>query len=339
VHWGDFGVPKRGLISGLVVLGVSVAAVAVLSVGVGSRFIPPAEVIGALAAPGTGFADNVVWELRIPRTAAGLLVGAALGLSGAVMQGLTRNPIADPGILGVHAGAAFGVVAAVHGFGLTHFRAYVVFAFAGAALVSGAVWLIGSRGRDGAGPAKLALAGAAVSAFVGSATSLVLFADSTAFDAFRFWSVGSLAAAKGGLLPAVAPFLLAGALLAFGVTRGLNALAMGGDVARSLGQRVGLVRAGAALAVVLLSGTAVAAVGPIGFIGLTVPHVARALAGPDYRWVLPYSALLGPLVLLAADIAGRVVAIPSEVQAGAITAAIGAPVFIWFVRRKAVHAL
>ncbi|GAA0921909.1 iron ABC transporter permease [Nonomuraea longicatena] len=331
--------PKRGLISGLVVLGVSVAAVSVLSVGIGSRFIPPADVIGALITPGTGFADNVVWELRIPRTAAGLLVGAALGLAGAVMQGLTRNPIADPGILGVHAGAAFGVVAAVYGFGLTHFHAYVLFAFAGAALVSGAVWLIGSRGRDGAGPVRLALAGAAVSAFVGSATSLVLFADSTAFDEFRFWSVGSLAAVKGGLLPAVAPFLLAGALLAFGLTRGLNMLAMGGDLARSLGQRVGLVRAGAALAVVLLSGTAVAAVGPIGFIGLTVPHVARALAGPDYRWVLPYSALLGPLVLLAADLAGRVVAIPSEVQAGAITAAIGAPIFIWFVRRRAVHAL
>ncbi|WP_067135391.1 FecCD family ABC transporter permease [Microtetraspora malaysiensis] len=335
--------PSRGsattAVSGLVALAIAVGVVAMLSIGVGSRFIPPDSVLSALFSPGGGFYDNVIWELRIPRTVAGLVIGAALGLSGAVMQGLTRNPIADPGILGVHAGAAFGVVVAIYVFGLLDFRAHVGFAFAGAALVSAAVWLVGSRGRDGATPVKLALAGAAISAFIGSATSLVLYADSTAFDEFRFWSVGSLAGAKADLLLAAAPFLAGGALLAFGVIRGLNALSMGADVARSLGQRVRLVRGAAALAVVLLSGTAVAAVGPIGFVGLTVPHVARALAGPDHRRVLPYSALLGPLVLLGADIVGRVVAIPSEVQVGAITAAVGAPVFIWFVRRRTVREL
>ncbi|GII91630.1 FecCD family ABC transporter permease [Sinosporangium siamense] len=325
--------------SGLALLLTAVLVVAVLSLGIGSRFVPPGEVLNALFNPSSSFATTIVHDLRMPRTLGGLALGAALGMSGAVMQGLTRNPIADPGILGVHAGAAFGVVLAIHLFGILGFHGHMLFAFAGAVVVSVVVWMAGSSGRGGATPVKVALAGAAITAFVGSATTLVLYADEVAFDEFRFWTIGSLSGTKATTLVSALPFLIAGTLLALILTRGLNGLAMGEDMARSLGLRVHNVRVLSAVAVVLLSGTAVAVAGPIGFIGLTVPHLARFAAGQDYRWIVPYSALMGAVLLLGADVIGRVIASPAEVQVGAVTAAIGAPLFIWFVRRAAVRAL
>ncbi len=213
------------------------------------------------------------------------------------------------------------------------------FAFAGAALVSAVVYGIGSMGREGATPVKLALAGAAVAAALGSVTTAILLTDVQAFDQFRFWSVGSLAGRGYDTIAAVAPFILIGTVLALCTGRVLNALALGDDVARGLGQKVWLARLLSAAAVVLLCGAATAAAGPIGFIGLTVPHVARLVTGPDYRWILPYSMLLAPILLLGSDIIGRVIARPGEVQVGIVTAMIGAPFFIALVRRRKLAEL
>jgi iron complex transport system permease protein len=255
------------------------------------------------------------------------------------MQGVSRNPLADPGILGIEAGASLAVVVAISSFGVGSLTGYVWFAFAGAALASIVVYTLGSMGRDGATPVKLALAGAALASMLASITSAILLLDVATLNEFRFWVVGSLAGRDGSIAAQVMPFLLAGAVLALGSARSLNTLALGDDMARSLGQRVRIARAVSALSVVVLSGAAVAAAGPIGFIGLTIPHVARAICGPDYRWILPWSMVLGPSLLLFADILGRVVARPGELQVGIVTAVIGAPFFIALVRRRKLAGL
>jgi iron complex transport system permease protein len=325
--------------AGLLLLAGVLVLVGLASVAYGSKPIPLAQVLGAFLAFDGSNDHLIVQSLRVPRTLAGLAVGAALGLAGGVLQGVTRNPLADPGILGVNAGASLAVVVAIHVFGIASLPVYVWFAFAGAAVVSLGVYALGSLGRDGATPVKLALAGAAVTALLSSLTTAILLLDVATLDQFRFWVVGSLAGRDATIVRQVTPFLLAGAVLALGSARALNTLSLGEDVARSLGQRVGLARAASALAVVLLTGGAVAAAGPIGFVGLTVPHVARALTGPDYRWVLPYSALLAPLLLLGADVLGRVVARPGELQVGIVTAFLGAPFFIALVRRRKLAEL
>jgi len=314
-------------------------AAALASVAYGSKPIPLHEVLGAFFAFDRSNDHLIVRSLRVPRTVVGLGAGAALGLAGAVMQGVTRNPLAGPGILGVNAGASLAVVIAIYAFGISDLSVYVWFAFAGTLGASALVYGLGSLGREGATPVKLALAGAAVSALLGSLTSALLLLDVATLDQFRFWVVGSLAGRSGDIVRQVTPFLAAGTLLALGSARSLNTLSLGDDVARSLGSRVGLARAVAAASVVLLVGSAVAAAGPIGFVGLTVPHVARALCGPDYRWVLPYSALLAPILLLVADIVGRVVARPGEIEVGIVTAFVGAPFFIALVRRRKLAEL
>jgi iron complex transport system permease protein len=276
----------------------------------------------------------IVRDLRLPRTEVGVLAGVALGLSGAVMQGVARNPLADPGILGVNAGAALMVVLAIYALGITNLFGYVWFAFAGAASASVAVYAIGSLGREGATPVKLSLAGAAVTVFLGSITTAILLLDVATLDQYRFWAVGSLAGRDADIALGLAPFVLCGSLLALACGPALNSLALGDELARGLGLRVGRARATGAAAVVILCGAATAAAGPIGFVGLVVPHVARLLCGPDYRWILPYSAVLAAILLLAADILGRIVVRPGELQVGIVTAAIGAPFFVWLVRRR-----
>jgi iron complex transport system permease protein len=255
------------------------------------------------------------------------------------MQGVTRNPLADPGILGVNGGAALFVVVGIHWFDVATLSGYVWFAFAGAAVAAVVVYAIGSAGREGATPVKLALAGAAVSAMLASATTAVLLIDASTLDQYRFWAVGSLAGRSTAIVTQVLPFFLVGAAIALASGRLLNALSLGDDVARSLGQRVGLARAVAALGVVVLCGTATAAAGPIVFVGLAIPHVARAITGPDHRWILPYAMVLAPVLLLGSDVVGRVVAPPAEVQVGIITALVGAPVFIALVRRRKLAQL
>ena len=253
---------------------------------------------------------------------------------GAIMQGVTRNPLADPGLLGINSGAALFVVLGISIFGFTTLTAYVWLGFAGAAVATVLVYAVAALGREGATPIKLALAGAAITAAFGSITTGVLMTDATTLDAFRFWQVGSLAGRGTDILVGVAPFLVAGIALALIIGRLLDAIALGDDIARGLGQRVMISRGLAALAWIVLAGGATAAAGPIAFVGLTVPHVARTITGPSYRWILPYSALLAPILLLGADIIGRVVAPPGELQVGIVTAAIGAPLFIALVRRR-----
>ncbi|MEV5960219.1 iron chelate uptake ABC transporter family permease subunit [Kribbella sp. NPDC051952] len=326
---------RSTLVLGLIVCFALLVLVTLLSIAVGSKQIPLSTVLDALRHYNEANTDHViVRSLRVPRTVIGLLVGAALGLSGALMQGVTRNPLADPGILGVNGGAALFVVGGIYWFGLTSLTAYVWLAFVGAAAASVAVYLLGSLGREGATPVKLALAGAAMTAMLGSLTTALLIGDVDTFDQFRFWSVGSLAGRGSDIAGQVAPFILIGIALALVSGRLLNALSLGDEVAKSLGQRVGLARLFVAVVVVVLCGAATAAAGPIGFIGLTIPHVARLITGPDYRWILPYSMLLAPILLLGSDVLGRIVAQPGELQVGIVTAVIGAPFFIALVRRR-----
>ncbi len=335
--------PPRGStrdrrLSGLVVLVVVLVACCLLSVAVGAKQIPLPTVWDALLAP-DGTEDHIVVRaLRIPRTVLGMVVGAALGLAGALMQGHTRNPLADPGILGINAGAAFLVVIGIYVFGITDPLGYVWFAFAGAAAASVAMFVLGSVVRGGPTPVTLALAGSAISALRAALTSAVILIDVATLDAYRFWAVGSLAGRDGEVLTHVVWFLAAGALIALASAPALNALSLGDDVARSLGHSVRRTRITGIVAVTLLAGGATAACGPIAFVGRVVPHIVRTITGPDYRWLLPASALSGAVLLLVGDVLGRVLVRPGELQVGIVLALVGAPFFIYLVRkRKMTH--
>ncbi|MET0865822.1 MAG: iron chelate uptake ABC transporter family permease subunit [Nakamurella sp.] len=323
------------LIVSVVLLGV----VALFSIAVGSRYIPPAEVFQVLLHPDDSQASTIVHELRVPRTVLGIAVGMALGMAGAVMQALTRNPLADPGLLGVNAGAAVAVVIGISLLGIGSALEYLPFAFAGAAIASIVVYLIGSAGRSGATPVRLALAGVAVTAALTAVIDGMTLLDPATFDKYRYWAVGSLSGRGMDIFWQVLPFIAIGVLLALTLGRSLNAMAMGDDVGRALGANVNRTRVLSGVVVMLLAGAATAAVGPIGFIGLAVPHAARSITGPDNRWVLAYTAVLAPILLLGADIIGRLVVSPAELSVGIVTAIIGAPVFIALVRRKRVAQL
>lgn len=325
---------------GLALLGAALFAIVLLSMATGARPIPIDMVWSALVSYDPNSTEHrIIWDLRLPRTVVGVLVGAALGLAGAVLQGATRNPLADPSILGINSGAALFVVLGVSVFGITQLTAYVWLAFIGAGAAMLVVYAVASLGREGATPIKLALAGAAVTAVMQAIINAILLTSPRTLDEVRFWQVGSLAGRSMEIALQVAPFILAGTVLALATARLLDGLSMGDDVARSLGQRIGLSRGLAGLASVVLAGSAVAAAGPIAFVGLTVPHVARAITGPGYRWILPYSMLMAPILLLGADVIGRVIAPPGEVQVGIVTAFIGAPFFIALVRRRKLAAL
>jgi iron complex transport system permease protein len=325
--------------AGLLVALVLLAGVSAASVAIGSVHIAIGDVVGALVDPQATDEHVIVRDVRVPRTLVGIAVGAALGVAGALLQGLTRNPLADPGILGFEAGAALAVVAAIFLLGVSSIAGYVWFALAGAAVAGALVFALGASGGSRAAPVTLALAGAAVTALCIALTSALLVLDVRTLDEFRFWVSGSLAGRDLGLLAGALPFMAVGLLLALGSSRALNAQALGEDVARALGQRVGRARAAAAAGSVLLSGAAVAVAGPVAFIGLTVPHAARAVTGPDYRWVLPYSAVLGAILILVADVIGRLVAAPAEVPVGIVMAAVGVPAFIALVRRPRLAEL
>jgi iron complex transport system permease protein len=309
------------------------------SVALGARPVPPASVWAALTAYDSSADAIAVRDLRLPRTLLGLAVGAALGLAGSLMQALTRNPLADPGLLGVNAGAAAAIVTALSLFGLSSPGVYVWFGLLGAGGTFVLVYLLGAGGGVGASPARLAVAGTAVAAALTAFTSAVVLFDAGTFDAFRFWAVGSLADRGPEVLWQVGPFLLGGAVLAAFLGPGLNAVALGDETSRALGARPALIRTCAAVAAVALCAGATAAAGPIAFVGLAVPHVARAVTGPDERWVMAYSAVLAPALLIAADVVGRLVARPGELEAGVVTALVGAPLFIALVRRAGIARL
>ncbi len=318
-------------------LGVMAAAllVAVLaSLSTGAKPIPVSTVVDAFWSFDPSATDHlIVRELRLWRTVVGMGVGSALAVAGALMQGVTRNPLADPGLLGVNAGASFAVVLAIWVLGLQSLLGLVWFAFGGAALATALVLALGSMGRGGANPVRLVLAGVALAALLGSLTASVTLLDQAVLDRFRFWAVGSLSGLDSTVVFQILPFLAVGMLIALALSRQLNALALGEEVARSLGIGLGRVRFWAVVAVTLLCGAAVAACGPIGFVGLVVPHAARVVSGADQRWLIPACALLGPTLLLVCDTVGRIIARPAEVQVGITTAAIGGVVFVAVVRR------
>lgn len=305
--------------------------VVVASIAIGAKGLSMEQVWHGLFEDSGTYGDVVVAD-RVSRTVLGLLAGAALGLSGAVLQALTRNPLADPGLLGINAGASAAVVTAITFFGVTSLNGYVWFAFVGAAAVGALVWFLG--GSRGATPVRLALAGTAISAALYGYLQAVMITDDAALNRMRFWTVGSLASANNSTIMQVLPFLAVGTLLALALARPLNAVEMGDDTAKALGANLNRTRALAMLAATVLSGAATAACGPIVFVGLMVPHIVRSFTGPDLRWILPYATILSPVLLLASDVIGRVVARPAELQVGIVTALIGGPVFIILVRRR-----
>ncbi|MFE5027187.1 FecCD family ABC transporter permease [Streptomyces sp. NPDC056656] len=321
-----------GLLGAVVVLLVLL----VVSIAIGAKPLSVDQVWHGLFDDSGTFSDIVVGE-RLARTLLGLLAGVALGLSGAVLQALTRNPLADPGLLGINMGASAAVVTAISFFGVSSLTGYVWFAFLGAAAVGVLVYVLG--GTRSATPVRLALAGTAISAALYGYLQAVMIMDNAALGKMRFWTVGSLVSADMSTIRQVLPFIAVGTVLALALARPLNAMAMGDDTARALGANLNRTRALSMAAATLLCGAATAACGPIVFVGLMVPHVVRSFTGPDLRWILPFSAVLSPVLLLGADVVGRLVARPAEIQVGIVTAIIGGPVFIYLVRRRKVTQL
>ncbi|SJZ58514.1 FecCD family ABC transporter permease [Consotaella salsifontis] len=318
---------------GLLAVGLLIAGV-VLTLLLGVRTVTPADVWHAFTAPDPQNPAHVtiLW-IRLPRLGAGLVAGAALGLAGTVMQTLTRNPLADPGILGVNAGASFAIVLGALLLGQADYGLMTALAFPGAALASAAVFLLGGGLSGDAGPIRLTLAGAALNALLLSLISAMVLMRAETLEVLRFWVAGSLSSAIERPVGAMSLIVLAGATLALILAPRLEALSLGAALARGLGTRPGLIQAQALLAVTALTGAAVSVAGPIAFLGLMVPPLARHVAGHDLRRELVASAILGAGVLLVADTAGRLIFPPAEVRAGIMTALIGGPVFIWIARR------
>lgn len=315
------------------------AVVCVLSVMVGARGISPSTVWAALVFPDGSDEHVMVRELRVPRTAIGLVVGPALGMCGALIQAFTRNPLADPGILGVNAGASFVVTVAVAFLGITAPGQFVWFAIAGAFVVTVLVYAIGSVGAGAATPVKLTLAGIALSAVLGGFTSAIVLKSTETLDVMRFWGVGSIAGRSLDVLAATGPLILLGLVLGLACARSLNALSLGDELATALGVRVGRTRIVVVIAVTLLAGTAVAIAGPIAFVGLMVPHVVRWFVGTDQRWILTMTIVVAPILLIVSDIVARIILPTGELRVGLVTALIGAPVLILLVRRRGVSGL
>ncbi|MGI5330449.1 FecCD family ABC transporter permease [Actinomadura nitritigenes] len=330
--------PARVRILWLLALLAVLALLMVASVALGSRNVAASDVWSALGGADGTLAQAAVAK-RIPRTLLAVLVGAALGVSGCVMQGVTRNPLADPGILGVNMGASLSVVTAVAFFGLASPTGYIWVAMAGAAASAAFVYAIGSLGRGGATPLKVALAGAATSAAFASLVSAIVLRRNDIAGSFRLWQIGGVGGASYARIGQVLPFLAAGFAVCLLCGRALNSLALGDELAAGLGEHVAVVRATAALGAVVLCGASTAVAGPIGFVGLVVPHACRLLAGVDHRWLLPFSALGGAALLTAADVVGRMATRPADVEVGIVTALIGGPFFIHIVRRRKVREL
>ena len=339
---GASGVHRRTArrrVAVLLGLAVLVVAAAVASMLLGSNHIGADRVFAGLMRSGSGTDEAIVWGSRVPRTLIGASVGAALGIAGLLMQGHTRNPLADPGLFGVSAGAGLAVVLGVFVFGVTSTSASVWFALVGAVVASVVVFSVTVAGSGTASPVPLALAGAAVSALLGALTSFIVLTDQDSLDAYRLWVVGSLAARQLDVLGAVWPFLVAGLVLAVLNVRALDALGLGTELAKGLGENVLVARLVGLGAITLLAAGATAAAGPIGFVGLTVPHVARALVGTGHRWTLPVSGIVGAALVLLADVVGRLIGGFSEVEVGIVLAVIGGPVFVAVARRRSLVSL
>jgi iron complex transport system permease protein len=329
---------QRARLAWLVVALAVLVGLALLSVAVGSRPVGWGDILAGLGGASDTLAEAAVTK-RIPRTLLAVVVGAALGAAGAVLQGVTRNPLADPEILGVNMGASLAVVVGIAWFGMSTPSSFVWVAIAGAGATAVFVYAVASLGRGGPTPLKLALAGTATSAaFASFVTALVLPRGDISANVLS-WQIGGVGGATFDTITLVVPFLLVGFGICLVTARGINTLALGDDVASALGERVAMTRGGAAVGAVLLCGASTAVAGPIGFVGLVIPHLCRLLVGVDHRWLVPFSAVAGAALLTTADVVGRIVARPSEIDVGIITALIGAPFFIHIVRRHQVREL
>ena len=329
--------PRISRSAGLLIGLVLVIVVAVLSLRIGTRSISTANVWDAIFHfDAESYDQTVVRSLRLPRTIIALAVGGCLGVAGAVMQAVTRNPLADPSILGVSSGASFAIVAAVFYGGLVHAWQYVWFAFAGALIASVLVFVIGSVGKGGPIPVKLALVGVVVSQLLSAWTSAMLLFDKQTFEQVRFWFAGSVAGRSLDVFWTVAPFMIGGTLMCLLMGHQLNVLSLGDEAAQGLGMRTTRIRVICSVLVVIITGAAVSTAGPIGYVGLAIPHMVRSIVGPDYRWVLPYSLLSGAIFLTSADIIGRVVMRPGELEVGIATAIFGAPFLIYLARQRTI---
>lgn len=322
---------------GLLLAIVALLAVALLSLRIGSLGISTRDAWNAVFHyDDTNYAQMVVRTLRVPRTIIAMGVGAGLAVAGATMQAVTRNPLADSSILGVSSGASFAIVTAIFYLGVTQPYQYVWFAFGGAFIAAALVFGVAAAGRDGATPVKLALAGVIISSLLGAWTSTLLLLDERTMDIVRFWLAGSVAGRELDTFWQISPFLIGGSLICVFLGHQLNVMSMGEETARALGMNTTRIRLICSVLVVLITGAAVAAAGPIAFVGLATPHIVRAVVGPDYRWVLPYSLIVGAIFLTGADVIGRVVAKPSELQVGIVTALVGAPFLVYLARQRTV---
>jgi len=321
------------LLLALLVLG------AIASLLFGARSLSVQEVLGGLFGAGEGLYEASVVQKRVVRTVFALCCGAALGIAGVLMQAVTRNPLADPAILGVNNGAAFFVVCGIAFFQMNTAREYIWFALAGAFVTAVFVLGIGSMGRGGASPLKLVLAGAATSAALSSLVTAVLIPRLNAMDEFRFWQAGSVGAGTWDSFWLLLPFLIVGVIAAVISAPAMNALALGDETATGLGVKTAFMRYVAALAGVILCGAVTAVAGPIGFVGLLSVHVIRALLGPDVRVLVPMSALAGAVILTVSDVVGRLIGRPGELEVGVLTAFIGAPLLIILALKAKVRAV
>lgn len=319
-----------GLVLGLCILLICL----VYSVTLGAADIPLDKILASFIAFDGSYEHLVIQTVRLPRVLIAILVGSALAVSGALMQGLTRNPLADPGILGIESGAALAVVATIFIFGSSSLSVLTIVAFLGAGVTATLVYFLGSLGRGGATPLNLTVAGAALTALISSLTTSVLIVSQRTLQEIRFWLAGSLAGRDTNILLQALPFVMVGLVVAFALGRQITTMSLGEDVAKGLGQKTAWVKIVTAISVVLLAGSSVALAGPIGFIGLVVPHMVKFYIKADYRWILPYSAVLGAILLLIADIAARLLLKPQELPVGVMTALIGAPFFVYLAKSK-----
>jgi len=329
----------RRRLMGLAVAVLLLGALSAASLFWGSAALPADVVWRALTDPDGSVTSVTVNTARVDRTLLGILVGAALGVSGALIQALTRNPLADPGILGVNAGAGFAVTLAVAFLGVVRIDQYLPFAFVGAIAASAIVYLAAGAGRGSGSPVRLTLVGVAFAAVLTGFSHTLSLVDADTFNRMRFWGAGTLADRPTGTVEAILPAIVIGLVISAFCVRPLNALALGEDTARAVGVRLGAARTGVVIAVALLCGAATAAVGPLVFVGLVVPHAVRWLTGPDWVWITIYSAVLSPALVLGADILGRFVALPAELQVGVMLPLIGAPVLIALVRGRKARSL
>ena len=313
--------------------------IAIFSISFGAKQIAFSKVIEVLLGKDSDSIEATVIMQRVPRTVFGILAGGALGISGALMQSITRNPIADPSILGVNTGASLFVVAGIAFLNITVAYQYIWLAIIGAGLTAFFVYAVASIGKDGATPLKLALSGAAVSIVLGSLVSTIMLPDNRVLQAFRFWQVGSIGSATWDNISLIIPFLIIGFIISMFISGYLNNLALGDEAATALGTNVVITRSVGALASVLLCGATTALAGPIGFVGLIIPHLVRLIYGSEMGKILPLSFLGSGILLLLSDVIGRIIGSPGETEVGIITAVFGAPVFIFAIRKGRVKSL